>query len=62
VLTGDCGPNAYRTLEAADVRVITGVDGNVADAVRRYRAGEFSQSGGPSVESHAGMNPDTPNA
>jgi predicted Fe-Mo cluster-binding NifX family protein len=55
VLTGDCGPNAYRTLEAADVRVITGVDGNVADAVRRYQAGEFSGSTGPSVQSHAGM-------
>ena len=38
VLTGDCGPKAARTLEAAEIEIVTGVTGTVGDACRQYLA------------------------
>jgi predicted Fe-Mo cluster-binding NifX family protein len=55
VLTGNCGPNAYRALEAAGVEVVIGVGGTVKDAVEQYRAGKLSAAGGPNVRSHSGL-------
>lgn len=55
VLTGNCGPNAYQTLSAAGVQVITGVAGRIRDAVEAYRAGRLKPDAQPSVGSHYGM-------
>lgn len=55
VLTGNCGPNAYRTLEAAGVEVITDVSGTVRDAIQGYREGRFKAASGPTVGAHHGM-------
>jgi len=57
VLTGNCGPNAFRTLEAAGIEVVVGAGGTVREAVEQYKTGKLSPTGGPNVESHAGMNP-----
>ena len=57
VLTGNCGPNAFRTLEAAGIQVVIGAGGTVREAVEEYKAGRLKSTGGPNVESHAGMNP-----
>jgi len=54
VLTGNVGPNAFRTLQAAGIKVITGVSGTVKKAVEKYRAGGFKSNQGPSVDSHFG--------
>jgi predicted Fe-Mo cluster-binding NifX family protein len=55
VLTGNCGPNAYQTLSAAGVQVITGVAGRIRDAVEAYRAGRLKPDAQPSVGSPYGM-------
>ena len=55
VLTGNCGPNAYQTLEAAGIEVITRVSGKVRDAVQGYKSGRFQATAGPSVDAHFGM-------
>lgn len=55
VLTGNVGPNAFQTLKAADIHVITGVSGLVKEAVTRYKNGELKPIDGPSVKSHFGM-------
>jgi predicted Fe-Mo cluster-binding NifX family protein len=55
VLTGNCGPNAFRTLEAAGIKVATGATGTVQAAIDQYKAGAFATVEGPTVESHAGM-------
>ncbi len=55
VLTGNCGPNAYRTFGAAGIQVVTGVSGKVREAVEQFKKGTFPQPSGPNVESHFGM-------
>jgi len=55
VLTGNCGPNAYQTLSAAGVQVITGVSGSIKDAIEAFKEGRFQSSAQPSVGSHYGM-------
>jgi predicted Fe-Mo cluster-binding NifX family protein len=55
VLTGNCGPNAYQTLEAAGIEVITGVSGGVRDAIEGYKSGSHKSASGPTVDAHHGM-------
>ena len=55
VLTGNCGPNAERTLRAANIKLYTGVTGTVAEAVAQFKAGSLTEATGPSVDSHSGM-------
>ena len=55
VLTGNVGPNAFQTLQAAGVNVIAGVAGMVKDAVQMYKDGKAQTTGGPNVASHFGM-------
>jgi len=54
ILTGNCGPNAYRTLSAAGVQVYVGLSGTVRDAVEAFKRGELQPVGGPSVPGHFG--------
>ena len=56
VLTGNVGPNAYNTLDAAGVSVITGVAGEVRQIVEDYKSGKLQPPiSGPSVGAHSGM-------
>jgi len=55
VLTGNCGPNAERTLRAGNVKLYTGLTGTVAEAVEQFKTGTLKEAAGPSVDSHAGM-------
>ena len=55
VLTGNCGPNAYDTLSAAGIKVITGVAGKVQDAIESYKSGKLQASSQPNVKPHSGM-------
>ena len=55
VLTGNCGPNAFNVLEAAGIKVITGVSGTVQDAVEGYKSGKYQVSSQANVAPHSGM-------
>lgn len=54
VLTGNCGPNAFRTFGAAGVRVVTGASGKVRQAVELFKSGKLSSSPTPNVQAHFG--------
>jgi predicted Fe-Mo cluster-binding NifX family protein len=55
VLTGNCGPNAGRTLNAAGIKLYTGITGTVAEAVELFKNGKLTEASGPNVKSHFGM-------
>jgi len=54
VITGNCGPNAYETLGAAGIEVVTGASGKVKDAIEDYKSGKFKASSKPNVAGHFG--------
>lgn len=55
VITGNIGPNAAATLQAAGIKVFLGASGTIKDAIENYKAGKLTAASGPSVEAHAGM-------
>jgi predicted Fe-Mo cluster-binding NifX family protein len=55
VLTGSIGPNAFRTLNAAGVRVYPGATGTVLETVERFRSGDMKEVGEATVPDHFGM-------
>jgi predicted Fe-Mo cluster-binding NifX family protein len=55
VITGNCGPNAVRTLSAAGVELIIGQTGTVREAVERYKRGDLRPASEANVPDHYGM-------
>ncbi|MBN2181159.1 MAG: NifB/NifX family molybdenum-iron cluster-binding protein [Sedimentisphaerales bacterium] len=55
VLTGNCGPNAQRTLSAAGVKLYTGVTGTISEAIELFKTGKLTEAAEPNVQSHFGM-------
>lgn len=55
VITGNIGPNAFQTLSAAGVKVITGVSGTIKEVVDTFKKGDLKESTSPSVKSHFGI-------
>lgn len=54
VLTGNCGPNAARTLAAAGIKLYANVGGTVKEAIEAFKKGELTENNGPTVDLHFG--------
>ena len=52
VLTGNCGPKAFKTLKAAGVKVVVGVSGKIEEAIQAYLRGELEDAKDANVEGH----------
>lgn len=52
LLTGYCGPNAYRTVQAGGVNVVNDVSGTVEEAIARLKQGELHFTDAPNTEGH----------
>jgi predicted Fe-Mo cluster-binding NifX family protein len=52
VITGNCGPKAYQTLQAAGIPVILGISGTVRDAVQQYSRGKLAPATAPNTMGH----------
>ena len=50
LLTGFCGPNAFKVMNAAKIGVANNADGSVRDAVKAYLDGELPLSDKANVE------------
>ena len=55
VLTGNCGPKAFRTLRVADIEVFTGLGGTVKEAIAAYKSGQLTPAESANVEAHSGI-------
>jgi len=52
VLTGNCGPKAFKVLEAHGTKVCVGVTGTARQAVQDYIAGRYPPAQAPNVQGH----------
>ncbi len=52
VLTGNCGPKAFKVLGAAGIQVYIGVKGKIKEAVQAFLNGEYKASSEANVEGH----------
>ena len=52
LVTGHCGPKAFRVLSAAGIMIFNTGAPTVAEALEDYRAGKLVQANAPDVESH----------
>ncbi len=52
LLTGHCGPKAFRALTAAGIEVYANVSGSVRDAVEKFKQGKYERAAGPDVQGH----------
>jgi predicted Fe-Mo cluster-binding NifX family protein len=52
LLTGHCGPNAFKALNAAGIKVGVELRGTVREALESFKRTEVKFATGPNVEAH----------
>ena len=52
LITGHCGPKAFRVLQSAGIKIVTGAGGKVSDAVDQFKRGELEIAFEADVEGH----------
>jgi len=52
LLTGFCGPNAYKTLEAAGIKVANDASGTIRDTVSTFKEGGVTFADKANIEGH----------
>ena len=52
LITGHCGPKAFRVLQSAGIQIMTGASGKVADVIAQFKNGELETAPTADVEGH----------
>ncbi len=52
LISGNCGPKAFKVLNSAGVKVVVGPGGSVIDAVEKYKRGELAVTDAANVDGH----------
>ena len=52
LVTGHCGPKAFRVLQAAGIKIFNTNAPTVAEALTQYRAGKLTEAKAADVEGH----------
>ena len=52
LITGHCGPKAFKVLQAAGVKIMTGASGKIADVIAQFKRGELETATEADVEDH----------
>lgn len=52
LITGHCGPKAFKVLQIAGVKVVTGAGGKVSEAVEQFIKGELAAAAEADVDGH----------
>lgn len=55
IITGQLGPNAARTLEAAGIPIYIGATGTALEALEAFKGGRLQKAEGATVASHYGL-------
>jgi len=52
VITGHCGPKAFKVLSAAGIKIYTGAEGSVNEVLNKFKNGELEEISSADVEGH----------
>lgn len=52
LLTGFCGPNAFKTLDAAKIKVVNDISGTIKGAVETFKQGEITYASEANTDGH----------
>lgn len=52
VITGHCGPKAFRALSAAGIKVVVGAEGSVNAAIEAFKSGALAPTDAANAQGH----------
>ena len=52
LMTGYCGPRAFQTLQAAGIKIVSEVSGNIAEALTRLESADIAYLQNANAEAH----------
>ena len=52
LITGHCGPKAFRTLRAGDIKIYYAESGTISENIEKFNKGELKLANDADVESH----------
>ena len=52
VITGHCGPKAFKVLSTSDVKIYTVSEGKINEVIEKFKNGELQEASSADVEGH----------
>ena len=52
LITGHCGPKAFKVLSAADIKIYVGAEGLIKDVIEKFKNNELTEADNADVEGH----------